>query len=374
MKFAHMSDSHIGIRQYNLDQREQDFYDAFHQTIDKIIEERVDFVIHSGDLFEHSRPPIRALIEAKKGFLRLKERNIPVYIVPGNHEMPRRRGNLPPVLLYEGMIKTISRDDKFFEENGVFIGGFPYYSSIYSDLIKEELSHLEKKASGYKKRVLVMHQGIRKYISFEGSYELEIGDLPDNFHYYAAGHIHKRIIDEYGEGLLAYPGATEMWRIDEYDDAITKGKGFYLVDLGGDMPNVEPITIKTREFIKKDVKIEALDNAIQMILTLAKNKPIIWLRISGKNYDASSIAEKVYIAFEKVALHVKPDIRIEDEPIPIDPDGDGINIERILREYMAEKYNEDEIEFACSLFRYTAAGNSEEAKELANQFYGRWAK
>lgn len=373
MKFAHMSDSHLGNKQYNLDQREQDFYDAFHQVIDKIIEERVDFVIHSGDLFEHSRPPIRALIEAKKGFSRLKENGIPVYVVPGNHEMPRRKGNLPPVLLYEGLVRTITRDDKFFEENGVFIGGFPYYSSVYSDIIKEELVHLEKEASNYKKRVLVMHQGIRKYISFEGSYELEINDLPKNFHYYAAGHIHKRIIDNYGNGILAYPGATEMWKIDEYENAMDKGKGFYLVDLGGEMPSVEPVTIKTREFIKKDIKIEALDKAIRDILTLAKNQPVIWLRIFGKDFDANVIREKIYAAFEKVALHVyvRPELEGEDVDISI---GEHINIMDILREYMAGKYGEDEIEFACGLFRSMASGSTEEAKELANQFYGMWNK
>ena len=35
-------------------------------VIEKIVEERPDFVVHSGDLFEISRPPTKALLTAQK--------------------------------------------------------------------------------------------------------------------------------------------------------------------------------------------------------------------------------------------------------------------------------------------------------------------
>ena len=52
MKFAHLADTHLGYRQFGLLEREKDFYEVFDKIIDKIIEEKVDFVIHSGDLFD----------------------------------------------------------------------------------------------------------------------------------------------------------------------------------------------------------------------------------------------------------------------------------------------------------------------------------
>ena len=55
MRFAHLSDSHLGYRQFGILEREQDFYDVFARNIDKIIEMDVDFVIHSGDLFDNNR-------------------------------------------------------------------------------------------------------------------------------------------------------------------------------------------------------------------------------------------------------------------------------------------------------------------------------
>ena len=57
MKFAHISDTHLGQRQYHLPEREQDIYDALKQAINRIIEEKVDFVIFSGDIFDRSSPP-----------------------------------------------------------------------------------------------------------------------------------------------------------------------------------------------------------------------------------------------------------------------------------------------------------------------------
>ena len=45
MKFSHISDTHLGLVQYGLEEREQDIYDALKQAVKKSIEEKVDFVI-----------------------------------------------------------------------------------------------------------------------------------------------------------------------------------------------------------------------------------------------------------------------------------------------------------------------------------------
>ena len=92
MRFAHLADSHLGYRQYGLIDRETDFYRVFESTVDKIIESDVDFVIHSGDLFENPRPTPRAILEFQNSFLRLKEENIPVYAIAGNHDSVLRKG------------------------------------------------------------------------------------------------------------------------------------------------------------------------------------------------------------------------------------------------------------------------------------------
>ena len=51
MLFSHISDTHLGLQQYGLEEREQDVYDSFNQAIDISIKDHVDFVIFAGDLF-----------------------------------------------------------------------------------------------------------------------------------------------------------------------------------------------------------------------------------------------------------------------------------------------------------------------------------
>ena len=63
-----------------------------------------------------------------------------------------------------------------------------------------------KKQKITKSTALVLHQGIDKYFNLQ--YELEIGDIPDNFDYYALGHIHNYICDDFGKGKLVYPGSN----------------------------------------------------------------------------------------------------------------------------------------------------------------------
>ena len=115
MKFAHLADTHLGYRQYGLFEREIDFYNIFNNIIDKLIEERPDFVIHSGDLFEFSRPPTNALLTVQKGLLALKDAGIPVYAIAGNHDIIMRKNALPPQVLFKEMgLKIISPNNPFF--------------------------------------------------------------------------------------------------------------------------------------------------------------------------------------------------------------------------------------------------------------------
>ncbi len=100
MKFAHLADTHLGYRQYGLIEREKDFYEVFDKVIDKIIEEKVDFVIHSGDLFETARPSPMALLTFQKGLLKLKGAGIPMYAIAGNHDVVMRKGSIPPQVIF----------------------------------------------------------------------------------------------------------------------------------------------------------------------------------------------------------------------------------------------------------------------------------
>src|ERR1051325_11945722 len=97
MRLLHASDTHVGFSAYHrvtpegLNQREADFFAAFERVIDLAIAEKVDVVLHTGDLFDSVRPTNRALSFVMGELRRLHEARIPFIVISGNHEAPRLR-------------------------------------------------------------------------------------------------------------------------------------------------------------------------------------------------------------------------------------------------------------------------------------------
>lgn len=90
-RLLHTSDTHLGFRQYHLDERRQDFADAFSEVITSAIEHDVDAVVHAGDLFHTSRPGITPLQTVLTELQRLQRAEIPFLLIVGNHERTHDR-------------------------------------------------------------------------------------------------------------------------------------------------------------------------------------------------------------------------------------------------------------------------------------------
>src|SRR5918998_3781199 len=87
MKFLHIADIHLGCRRYNLEERTKDFYRAWADVINNhAIENRVDFVLIAGDLFNSRKVDPQAMNHAMAGLELLKEAGIPVLAIEGNHD------------------------------------------------------------------------------------------------------------------------------------------------------------------------------------------------------------------------------------------------------------------------------------------------
>lgn len=89
LRLAHISDTHLGNRQYGSDIRKQDYLDAFEESIDRCIELDVHAVIHTGDLFDDPNPDIDTLDETIRILTKLEEADIHFYGIVGNHERKR---------------------------------------------------------------------------------------------------------------------------------------------------------------------------------------------------------------------------------------------------------------------------------------------
>ncbi|MEM2303603.1 MAG: DNA repair exonuclease, partial [Candidatus Bathyarchaeia archaeon] len=144
MRIAHVSDTHLGRRQYNLDERENDIYDVFNEVVERILEERVDVLIHSGDLFDSPTPPIKALKNFKENLRKLQGR-VKLITVLGDHDFPKRRG-LPPHSLFEEVKVLGVGELEWLEVDGVLIAGISNLRGRSVELLKTELQKFDQVA------------------------------------------------------------------------------------------------------------------------------------------------------------------------------------------------------------------------------------
>ncbi|MEO7085208.1 MAG: metallophosphoesterase [Gemmatimonadaceae bacterium] len=97
MRLVHLSDLHLGYRQYQrltpggVNQREVDVAKTFRTAIDRVIAIEPDVVIVAGDVFHSVRPTNQAILHAFLQFSRLVRAlpNTDVILIAGDHDTPR---------------------------------------------------------------------------------------------------------------------------------------------------------------------------------------------------------------------------------------------------------------------------------------------
>src|SRR4051812_24571373 len=97
MRIVHLSDIHLGFRQYQrqtktgLNQREADVARTMHRVVDKIIELAPNIVLVAGDVFHTVRPTNPAILHAFSQFQRLVQRppGAQILILARKHHTPR---------------------------------------------------------------------------------------------------------------------------------------------------------------------------------------------------------------------------------------------------------------------------------------------
>jgi len=290
MRIAHISDTHLGFRQYGLPEREDDFTNSFVQAFDKIVELKPDLIIHTGDLFESSHPPTRALKVAMEVLSKVSEKKIPIYILPGTHDLPKTASMVesPTSLLtfingvYDfGLMErqnfTVSQK---IDGQTLTICGVPY--SIDPTKLRE---HICKMKAPKGNCILLFHEGLKEVFP---EFEISIKDLPEGFSYYGLGHLHTHHVFKHPKSgaPISYPGSTEVTDFSEVDQE----KGFNLIEIDGKEIKVEFVKLHPiRKFVDlpcigctdKDSEV-IVTEAISTIKKHTKEGNIARLNFDGK--------------------------------------------------------------------------------------------
>jgi exonuclease SbcD len=289
---SHISDIHLGYAQFNLQEREEDLYELFEESIDKSIQEHVEAIIFAGDIFHNPKPNGSAIIKLAHELKKLKEKSIPVYFILGEHDISRINDVPVPFLFHNlGLAKRL-RPDTPIKMKDLLIYGFNKQrrSNIDNGLLKpfKELEKIIQSDENKRlKKILVLHQGLSDFNRFAG--EIFANNLPVGFNYYAMGHYHDHIQKNFPEldnSLVAYPGSLDLGHNESISEV---EKGFLLVDLSTSPENVTSQWIrieKRRPQLSQSIDYDELDNHLDYLLNLSRSyqkKPIIELNIKGQD-------------------------------------------------------------------------------------------
>ena len=294
MLFSHISDTHLGLQQYGLEEREQDIYDSFNQAIDISIKDNVDFVIFAGDIFHTPNPSGTAILQMANALKRLKENSIDSFFILGEHDMSRMRATPVPYVYNNLQFSKYVGNGKPVYHKDVMIAGFDKIRKNELEQFEEkfrELDTLAKQHNGHK--ILVLHQGIIEINQFAG--ELNSSDLPKNFTYYAMGHLHDKSVKQFDQlgGPLVYPGSTEMTSSEGIKET---EKGFFEVDISSQEAKPNWIKLDTRPQFSTKIEAKDLDASISEILekiSTFDKKPLVEIKIIGKDIERDVVQTKI---------------------------------------------------------------------------------
>ena len=274
MRFIHFSDTHLGYSDYNkidpqtgINQREQDFYNAWENVINQITHADVDFVLHAGDLFHSTRPTNRAIAVALEGIQKINDAGIPFVLISGNHSTPKIRATgsiFESIDLFPNVFTAYKSKYEKFQIGDCTIHCIPHCS--LSDELEIAFQQIEID-NGSPYNILTSHGSWTGEKSFSmGEFnEQRLQDPEQNEHiqfdYIALGHYHKHIKIK---PHVVYSGSTEHTSFNEAGNTT----GYMIVDL----EKGESIYHKTS--CRPMVKLEAIDcsefNSAQIYAELEK--------------------------------------------------------------------------------------------------------
>ena len=294
MLFSHISDTHLGLVQYASEEREQDVYKAFNEAIDTSIKDHVDFVIFAGDIFHVPNPSGTAIVQMANALKRLKQSNVDSFFILGEHDISRIRATPIPYVYHNLGFSRYIGQGKPIEYKGVLLVGFDKIRKPEISHFEEKFAEVDKTAKGHAgHKILVLHQGITEFNKFAG--ELQSTDLPNNFTYYAMGHLHDMDTKNFNHlsGPVAYPGSIELTTSEGIKEA---KKGFFEVDISKKEAKPDWIELHTRPQFSFKTDYEKMETTVKEIsekISSLERKPIVEIKIQGENIETDYIQAQI---------------------------------------------------------------------------------
>ncbi|MFP8957659.1 metallophosphoesterase family protein [Natrialbaceae archaeon A-CW3] len=229
-KILHISDTHLGYRQYQSDIRREDFARAFDAAVEIAIDEDVDATIHGGDLFDHPTPNVPTVNRSIDIISKLSDEDIPFYGIVGNHERKLDEQ-------WMDLIKRLSNAERLTTspttvtdedgENPVALYGIDSVRSPEWDTFDFTLTRPSDDSAV---TVLCMHELFKPFVPEHRGNPYELSEVINRLNFkpdaIALGDFHRKCQNHIDDVLAFYPGSTERCKVTE-----TRNRGVWVIEV-----------------------------------------------------------------------------------------------------------------------------------------------
>ena len=260
MKFAHISDLHLGKRIHQFSMIEEQKY-ILEKIIEIAKEEQIDGILIAGDVYDKIYPSAEAVALFDSFLVKLAKEEIQVFVISGNHDSPERIAFLGQLTrkagvylspVYQGKIEPVTKEDEFGK---VHIYLLPFIKPVhvrhffpeeivtnYTEAMQIVVNHMNLNKE--ERNILVAHQFVTGAMRSD-SEEISVGGLDnidarcfEDFDYVALGHIHRP--QNMTSEKIRYSGTPLKYSFSESQDK----KSVTIIELGkkGEM-NIKEIPL-----------------------------------------------------------------------------------------------------------------------------------
>lgn len=274
--FLHAADLHLGAQLKSLGDKisaekaeyiRNEVRLVFDDMINLAIERDVEFIVLAGDVYDHAENDPGAKQRVYRGFRRLKEKGIRVFVVHGNHDPVGKKMsavNDAPSNVHVFKHGVVG-EEKVQLRNGVevTVAGISFETEAESENLALKFSSVTGSTI-----VGVLHTNVGGIGSAGGHHNYapcsqeDLKNSPVN--YWALGHIHDRQVVETPRGFWAYPGNLQG-RSTKATECGAKGVLVVGISDSGRVEIPEFVPVDRVRFQRVSVSCSECDSDIQVL-------------------------------------------------------------------------------------------------------------
>ncbi len=245
MKFIHAADLHVdspllGLEAYEgapVERIRNATFDALGNLVRLAIDQRVDFVLIAGDLFDGDWRDMRTGLRTNEAFRRLAREGIRVFLIRGNHDAANRIGS---ALRWSDNVTEFSSDRPHTVRLDDLETAIHGWSFPRREVLDDQVGYYPEAVDGWF-NIGLLHTSLQGSDAHDSYAPTTVETLSTRgYDYWALGHIHKKAVVAESPHVV-FAGNTQGRHINESGE-----KGIYLVEVDGQ-------TVQTVEFYPTDV-------------------------------------------------------------------------------------------------------------------------